>query len=115
MEDSAAPESPVAEEVAAEPEVAEVSEPPEPPDSGRSSIGIWAFVLSVLGLVGLLPVIGSILGLVLGWVALRRTPASSVRGGRGLATAAVIIGLLTLVLVTVAAATYALVLAFGPA
>lgn len=112
MEDSPAPESPVAEEVAAEPEVAEVS---EPPDSGRSSIGIWAFVLSVLGLIGLLPVIGSVLGLVLGWVALRRTPASAVRGGRGLAMAAVIIGLLTLVLVMVAAATYSLVLAFGPA
>jgi len=125
VEDSAAPESPVAEAAAPEPEVAEVPEAADasapipaaevPEGPGRSSIGIWAFVLSVLGLVGILPVIGSVLGLVLGWVALRRTPASAVRGGRGLAMAAVIIGLLTLVLVMVAAATYALVLAFGPA
>ncbi len=122
MEDSPAPESPVAEAAAPEPEVAELADASatvaaagadEGP--GRSPIGIWAFVLSVLGLIGLLPVIGSVLGLVLGWVALRRTPASAVRGGRGLAMAAVIIGLLTLVLVMVAAATYSLVLAFGPA
>jgi len=122
VEDSPAPESPVAEAAAPEPEVAELADAVAPVTAaeadegpGRSSIGIWAFVLSVLGLVGLLPVIGSVLGLVLGWVALRRTPASAVRGGRGLAMAAVIIGLLTLVLVMVAAATYSLVLAFGPA
>lgn len=119
MEDSPAPESPVAEAAAPEPEVADASATvgaaEEDKGPGRSSIGIWAFVLSVLGLIGLLPVIGSVLGLVLGWVALRRTPASAVRGGRGLAMAAVIIGLLTLVLVMVAAATYSLVLAFGPA
>lgn len=122
MEDSPAPESPVAEAAAPEPEVAELADASAPVPAagsdegpGRSSIGIWAFVLSVLGLIGLLPVIGSVLGLVLGWVALRRTPASAVRGGRGLAMAAVIIGLLTLVLVMVAAATYSLVLAFGPA
>lgn len=122
MEDSPAPESPLAEAAAPEPEVPEsadasatVAAAEADEGSGRSSIGIWAFVLSVLGLIGLLPVIGSVLGLVLGWVALRRTPVSAVRGGRGLAMAAVIIGLVTLVLVMVAAATYSLVVAFGPA
>ncbi|TEX51785.1 MAG: hypothetical protein B7C55_03745 [Actinomycetales bacterium mxb001] len=103
MEDSPAPESPVAEAAAPE------SEAPRP-----SWIGIWAFVLALLGL-GPLLVLGSVLGMVLGRVAIRRSAIGPVRGGRGLATAAFVIGLATLALITLSAATYALVLAFGPA
>lgn len=79
-----------------------------------SWIGIWAFVLALLGL-GPLPVIGSVLGMVLGRVAIRRSSTGAVRGGRGLALAAFVIGLATLALITLTAAAYALVLAFGPA
>ena len=122
----AAPEPPPAEPepAAPEPEPAEPEPPPaEPeaasvgyaPDQRRSWVGVWAFVLSLLGMIGLLPIIGSVLGVVLGRVAIRQASTRAVRGGRGLAMAAFVISLATLALITVSAATYALVLAFGPA
>lgn len=93
--------------------------PPEPVDvavqavpSRPSSLGIWAFVMALLGLVGLLPVIGSALGFVLGRVALRRSDVGPMRGGRGLAVAAVSISVVTLVVIALAAAAYALTLAY---
>ncbi len=77
----------------------------------RSSLGIWAFVLSLLGLT-LLPVVGSVLGFVLGRIAVRRSDTRSVLGGRGLAVAAVTISVVTLVVIALGIAAYALVVAY---
>jgi hypothetical protein len=77
----------------------------------RSSFGVWAFVFSLLGLT-LLPVIGSVLGFVLGRVAVRRSETSSLMGGRGLAVAAVTISVITLVVIALSIAAYALVVAY---
>lgn len=78
----------------------------------RSSLGVWAFVLALLGLVGVLPVVGSVLGFVLGRVAIRKADNSAVVGGRGLAVAAVIISLVTLVAIALGVAAYALSVAY---
>lgn len=78
-----------------------------------SSIGIWALVLSLLGLVGLLPVVGSVLGFVLGWVGVRRTATRRVIGGRGLAVTAVVISLITLLAIVASMIVYALLIAYG--
>lgn len=66
----------------------------------------------MLGLIGLLPIIGSVLGFVLGRVAIRRADTRRVKGGRGLAVAAVIISVITLVVIALAIAAYALTLAY---
>lgn len=77
-----------------------------------STLGIWAFILAMLGLIGLLPIVGSVLGFVLGRVAVRKAASGPVRGGRGLAIAAVIISVLALVLIALTVAAYALAVAF---
>jgi hypothetical protein len=77
----------------------------------RSSLGVWALALSIAGLV-LLPIIGSVLGFVLGRVAIRRSYAGSIIGGRGLAVAAVVISLVTLVVIALAVAASALSVAY---
>lgn len=78
----------------------------------RSSLGIWAFAFALLGFVGLLPIVGSVLGFVLGRVAIRKADAGRILGGRGLAVAAVVISLVTLVVIALAVATYALSVAY---
>lgn len=78
-----------------------------------SWIGIWAFALAILGAIGLLPVVGSVLGIVLGRVGVRRAASRPVRGGRGLSLAAFLIGLVVLVLITLGCAAYALVVAYA--
>jgi len=78
----------------------------------RSSLGVWALVLALLGLIGLLPLIGSVLGFVLGRVAIRRSYVGSIIGGRGLAVAAVVISLVTLVVIALAVAASALSVAY---
>ena len=78
----------------------------------RSALGIWAFVLAILGAIGLLPIVGSVLGLVLGRVAIRKAATGPVLGGRGLAIAAVVISLVALVLIALGIAAYALALAY---
>lgn len=78
----------------------------------RSSLGIWAFVLAMLGLIGILPIIGSVLGFVLGRVAVRRADTRGVIGGRGLAIAAVTISVIALVVIALGVAAYALVVAY---
>lgn len=82
--------------------------PPESP----GTLGIWAFVLAIVGLLGILPVVGSVLGLVLGRVAVRQSDTRPLRGGRGLAVAAVVVSLVTLVVLALAVAAYALVVAY---
>jgi len=77
-----------------------------------SSLGIWAFVLAILGLIGILPIIGSVLGFVLGRVAIRRGSTRRLRGGRGLAIAAVTVSLITLVVIALGIAAYALSIAY---
>ena len=95
---------------------AATAEAPDPSPAPPSSwIGIWALVLSLLGLVGLLPIVGSVLGIVLGRLAIRRSTDRPVRGGRGIGVAAFVIGLVTLAVIAFACAAYSLIVAFGPA
>lgn len=82
------------------------------PATHPSNLGIWAFVLALLGLVGLLPIIGSVLGFVLGRVAVRQSDSRPLRGGRGLAIAAVTISVITLAVIVLSIAAYALVVAY---
>ena len=85
---------------------------PTAPETRPSNLGIWAFVLALLGLVGLLPIIGSVLGFILGRVAVRQSDSRRVRGGRGLAIAAVTISVITLAIIVLSVAAYALVVAY---
>lgn len=82
------------------------------PQASPGNLGIWAFVLALLGLVGLLPIIGSVLGFVLGRVAVRQSDSRRLRGGRGLAIAAVTISVITLAVIVLSLAAYALVVAY---
>lgn len=82
------------------------------PQTSPGNLGIWAFVLALLGLVGLLPIIGSVLGFVLGRVAVRQSDSRRLRGGRGLAVAAVTISVITLAVIVLSIAAYALVVAY---
>jgi len=66
----------------------------------------------MLGLIGILPIIGSVLGFVLGRVAVRRADTRGVIGGRGLAIAAVTISVIALVVIALGVAAYALVVAY---
>ena len=96
------------------PGVAETAPTAEEGPAAPSWIGVWAFVLAMLGLAPL-PVVGSALGIVLGRVAIRRSAVAPVRGGRGLATAAFAIGVTTLAVLVLLSSAYALVIAFGSA
>jgi len=92
-------------------QVPQVSTAPTHP----SWIGVWAFALSLLGAVGILPILGSVLGLTLGRVGIRRSAERPVRGGRGLSLAAFLLGLVTLVVIAVGCAAHALIVAFAGA
>lgn len=106
--------TPTVADMAESPDVAEAGAPVAAGPAAPSWIGVWAFVLALLGL-GPLLVVGSALGIVLGRVAIRRSAVAPVRGGRGLATAAFAIGLTTLALLVLLTSAYALVIAFGSA
>lgn len=74
---------------------------PSPPPYGSSpqtnGLAIASLVLSILGLVGMLPLLGTILGLIFGYSAKRQIAQSrGSQGGEGLAQAGVIIGWVTL-------------------
>ena len=92
----------------------EESAPPAPTSRPNAS-AIAALVFAVLGLVGLLPIIGSVLAVILGRVGMREAargaeaPPGTVatRGGRGMAIAAFTIGVLTLTVIAVATAALA--------
>lgn len=114
-----------AEAKAGEPQAAEpTSDPPTgdavpsegvvPVESATTpgNLGIWAFVLAMLGIVGLLPIVGSVVGFILGRVAIRQADTRRLRGGRGLAIAAVTISVITLVVIALSIAAYALAIAY---
>lgn len=82
------------------------------PSTRPGNLGIWAFVLAMLGVVGLLPIVGSVLGFVLGRVAVRQSDSRRLRGGRGLAVAAVTISIITLAVIVLSVAAYALIVAY---
>jgi hypothetical protein len=112
--ESASPEEAVSpqESLSEAPAVSTASTPPEPPDLARpSNLGIWSFVLAILGLV-LLPIVGSVVGFILGRVAIRQADTRRLRGGRGLAIAAVTISVITLVVIALSIAAYALAIAY---
>lgn len=68
--------------------------PPAPPTNG---LAIASLVLSLLGLVGVLPLLGTILGLIFGYSARNQIAQSrGTQGGAGLAKAGIIIGWVTL-------------------
>ena len=112
-QESAGPQESVSEVPVSEvPAVSTVSTPSESSDLPRpSNLGIWSFVLAILGL-GLLPIVGSVVGFILGRVAIRQADTRRLRGGRGLAIAAVTISVSTLVVIALSIAAYALVVAY---
>jgi putative exporter of polyketide antibiotics len=77
----------------------------------RSTLGVWALVMALLGLT-FLPIVGSAVGFVLGRVAVRKADSSQVIGGRGLAVSAVVISIVTLAVIALAVAGYALAVAY---
>lgn len=75
--------------------------PPVAPQT--SGLAIASLILSILGLVGILPLIGSIIGIILGYMA-KGTIAESrgTIGGDGLAKGGIIVGWITVGLYLVA-------------
>ena len=70
--------------------------PPGPPLNGSA---IASLIFSILGLIGVLPLVGSVVGLLLGYSAHRQIDESTEDvGGYGLAQAGVIIGWLGIAL-----------------
>jgi hypothetical protein len=70
--------------------------PPPVPAPGNNKLAVWSLVASLLGL--LCGGVGSIIGIVLGIIAIKqlnRTP----QGGRGMATAGIAIGIITLLII----------------
>ncbi len=68
--------------------------PPPPPTNG---LAVASLVLSLLGLVGILPLLGTILGLIFGYSARNQIAQSrGTQGGEGMAKAGIIIGWVTL-------------------
>ncbi len=68
--------------------------PPAPPTNG---LAIASLVLSLLGLVGILPLLGTVLGLIFGYSARSQIAQSrGTQGGEGMAKAGIIIGWVTL-------------------
>jgi hypothetical protein len=68
--------------------------PPAPPTNG---LAIASLVLSLLGLVGILPLLGTVLGLIFGYSARNQIVQSrGMQSGEGLARAGIIIGWITL-------------------
>lgn len=75
-----------------------LSQPNESPPSATSTNGlaIASLVLSLLGLVGVLPVLGTILGLLFGYSAHKKIAESrGAQSGEGLAKTGIIIGWIT--------------------
>ena len=66
-----------------------------PPKQGTNKLAIWSLVTSLLGL---LCGVGAIFGIVLGFMAIKQLNRSR-EGGRGLATAGIVIGILTLIVI----------------
>ncbi|AEV74221.1 hypothetical protein MycrhN_3703 [Mycolicibacterium rhodesiae NBB3] len=66
-----------------------------PPAQGTNKLAIWSLVTSLLGL---LCGVGSIIGIVLGVMAIKQLNRSQ-EGGRGLATAGIAIGIITLLFI----------------
>ncbi len=71
--------------------------PPPAPASQTNGLAVASLVLSLLGLVGVLPLIGTVLGLIFGYSARNQIVQSrGLQGGEGLAKAGIIIGWVTL-------------------
>ncbi|MDP4691106.1 MAG: DUF4190 domain-containing protein, partial [Candidatus Nanopelagicales bacterium] len=76
------------------------SPPPPPPPSvppPQNGMGTAALVLSILGLVGCIPLIGSILGIIFGRIGMKNAAEGRATNG-GAAKAGFIIGIVSLVL-----------------
>jgi hypothetical protein len=69
-----------------------------PPPTRTNTLAIVAFILSMTGILMILPVIGSIVGIILAYQARKQIPHSGEEGG-GLATAAIWIGWIALIIV----------------
>ena len=81
-------------------------ENPVPAPAGEakstSTNAILSLILSILGLIGIVPVIGSILGLVFGYNARKEIEASDDLSGEGMAQWGIILGWVGLALVLLA-------------
>ncbi len=70
---------------------------PLPPST--SGMAIASLVLSILGLIGVLPLIGSIVGVILGYMAKGQIAGSRGRiGGEGVAKGGIVVGWIAIVL-----------------
>ncbi len=71
--------------------------PPPAPAPQTNGLAVASLVLSLLGLVGVLPLLGTVLGLIFGYSARNQIAQSrGTQGGEGLAKAGIIIGWVTL-------------------
>ena len=91
-------------EGAAPPRYRELVTPTPPEPLQTNGMGVASFVFSILGVV-LLPVVGSIVGLVLGIIAMRREP-------KGLAIAGTVISVVGLLISCAALAVFAMMFGF---
>lgn len=67
-----------------------------PPSRPTNGLAVASLVLSILGLIGILPLIGSIIGLIFGYMAKGQIAQSGgMQGGEGMAKAGIIIGWVT--------------------
>ncbi len=86
--------------------------PTQPAPAQTSVVAIGSLVASILGLTAL-PTVGSVIGLVLGYVArgeIRRNPALT---GEGLATAGIVLGWIGVAVSLIGLILVALVIIFG--
>lgn len=80
--------------------------------SATSGLAVASLIVSILGFIWVLPVIGSLVGAILGHVALSRIKTNG-GGGRGLALAGVIVGWIGFGLAVLAVIAFAALLAFA--
>lgn len=85
-----------------------------PRPASTSGTAVASFILSLLGMLGLLPFIGSVIGLILGYNARREIDNSGgALGGRGLASWGIALGWVAIVFLVVGGCIAAVLLLTG--
>lgn len=79
-----------------------------------NGMGTAALILSILGIIGCIPFIGSILGIIFGWIGMKAAKEGRATNG-GAAKAGFIIGIIALILWTIISIIYILVVVIAVA